>query len=142
MRQTKFDNIGLVKTQIARAKTTSNSASAKQARLTVVAMKRLLKESQILEQEKIPFVNVAIQPSNNNIFLWKGLLQGPVGSIYEGVYARIQIKLDEKTYPATPPVISIVGATIPHPLIFSNVLCLEVMQRKRWDIVYTVSSVA
>lgn len=134
MRPSKYDNITFLKTQAVRGKHSFSTL-------------RLLKEVQQLEQEKIPFVNVAAQPMNNNVYKWRGLLQGPKDSIYQDLYMRFEMDLPT-TYPNDPPTqIRIIGTSqIPHPLIFGNVICLEVFQKKRdqskgWNTLYTVKSI-
>lgn len=135
MRPTKFENLTFLKTQAVRGKHSFSTV-------------RLLKEVQQLEQEKIPFSNVAILPSTNNVYKWLGLLQGPKDSIYEGLYIRFELNLP-MNYPQQPPSsINIVGGTveIPHPLIFRSTICLEVFQKGKdassgWNSLYTIKSI-
>jgi ubiquitin-protein ligase len=136
MRAHKFTNITDLKIASAKRHQTFGTA-------------RLLREVRELETNPFPFVNLSAKPSENNVYEWKILMAGPVGSLYEGLFLKLLMTLPQN-YPICPPTrITIVdsGSTpLLHPNIQNNNICIENFALRKeklegWNTLYTLRSV-
>ncbi len=48
------------------------------------SQKRLIKDLEQIENEKIPTVGVTARPLENNLYVWHANIRGPEGTLYEG----------------------------------------------------------
>jgi len=81
------------------------------------------------------------------LFTWHGNLRGPEGTLYEGGIFHIELKFPS-TYPNHPPTVTLFNP-IPHPNVFGNYICLDMIQRNvarneegaGWTSAYSAQSV-
>ena len=96
--------------------------------MNVLVIKRLEKEIEDIKKEEIS--NVSFEPINGNIFEWKSVILGPIGTPYEGgvFYLNIHIPLN---YPFKPPLVTF-KTKIYHPNINSTgSICLDCLICRR-----------
>ena len=105
----------------------------------ILATKRLLKDLDELEKNKLPTVGVTAKPLENDLFQWHANIRGPEGTPYEGGIFHLEITIPE-TYPHDPPSINL-PVTIPHPNVFENRLCLDMLNPEGWSSAYTILSI-
>ena len=80
--------------------------------------KRLLKEIQGLEEgNKDEYIKLVSNP--DNIYQWRGIIQAPTDSYYEGYYFNLSIDILSE-YPLKPPVIKFI-TKIFHPNVAYDV---------------------
>jgi ubiquitin-protein ligase len=108
--------------------------------------KRLIKDLEEIENEKVPTVGVTARPLENNIFIWHANIRGPEGTLYEGGVFHLELKFP-LSYPHHPPTITIFNK-IPHPNVFDNYICLDMIRQNErreegqgWSSAYSVQSV-
>lgn len=100
-----------------------------------------------MEKEKIPTVGVTARPLDNDFFTWHANIRGPEKTIYEGGVFHLELKFPQ-SYPHHPPTITLFN-TIPHPNVFGNYICLDMIQQHNvrgeegqgWSSAYSVQSV-
>jgi ubiquitin-protein ligase len=104
-------------------------------------------EYRALRDLEIPLVNVSANPSEQTPYIWQGILQGPVDTVYEGLVIKFEILIPE-SYPYTrPKVILHSKVHINHPLIMNDgELCLDVFRHKKdrttgWNTLYSIYSI-
>ena len=97
-----------------------------------------------LYSAKEPIVGVSAMPLSNDMYTWHGNLRGPAKSPWkDGVFHFIMnIPRD---YPCSPPKITLC-TQIPHPNVFGNDLCLDMLGSKKkiyegWVPAYTIEAV-
>jgi len=92
-------------------------------------LKRLQKELEKMRAE--PVVGIEAAPCGNNMFRWKGHIQGPEGSPYEG--GRFELDIDMPTrYPLEPPKFKF-RTPIFHPNVSARGdICLDVL-KSQWS---------
>lgn len=85
---------------------------------------------------------------DHDLFTWHGNIRGPEGTLYEGGIFHIELKFPQ-SYPNHPPTVTLFN-TIPHPNVFGNFICLDMIQgygkvRNEegggWSSAYSVQSV-
>jgi len=83
---------------------------------------------------------ISASPINqDNMYLWKACIFGPMDTPWEGgiFEMRLQFKTD---YPQKPPIVRFISKMY-HPNIYvDGTLCLDIIQDK-WSPIYTVSSI-
>ena len=107
--------------------------------------RRLQRDYKELMEAREPLVGVTAKPLPNDMFTWHGNIRGPVGTKWEtGVFHfEMSIPID---YPVSPPSITIF-APIPHPNVFGNTLCLDMLDTKNrmiyqgWSSAYTIETI-
>ncbi|KAM5221297.1 ubiquitin-conjugating enzyme E2 D2-like [Ctenodactylus gundi] len=102
-----------------------------------MALKRLQKELQNMTQDPPP--QCSARPVGDNMFLWKGRIEGPDNSPYQGgvFFLNIEFPVD---YPFSPPNISFT-TQICHPNINrAGEICLDIL-RSQWSPALTISKV-
>lgn len=83
-----------------------------------VAQKRLFHEYKLLSQS--PPDGITAGPiSEDDMFLWEALIQGPEGTPFEGGVFAAELKFP-KDYPLSPPTMKFVGGGVWHP---NGMLC-------------------
>ena len=99
----------------------------------------------------VPLVNVAANPSQDSLYIWQGVLQGPIDTIYEGLILKFEIQLPI-CYPNSPPKVFLYSDTrITHPNIFDKgLICLDFLQQTtrektkctgQWNSTYSIYSI-
>ena len=97
---------------------------------------RLIKEFSDLKKEKE--LNFKLNPDENNLHKWKGVLIGPSGTPYQNSNFEIYCKIPV-SYPISPPEI-IFKTAIFHPNIHSNTgeICLDIL-KSHWTPAWSLS---
>ena len=111
------------------------------------SVRRLQKDMKELKDSPFPLVNVAAAPTEDNFFIWHANLRGPEASAFYGGVFHIEITFPQN-YPVSPPSIRLM-TSIPHPNVFGNTLCLDMLQPRAknsslwqgWTSAYTVESI-
>lgn len=98
-----------------------------------------MKDLEELEKNNLPTVGVTARPLEDDLFQWHANIRGPEGTPYEGGIFHLEITIPE-TYPHHPPSINL-PVTIPHPNIFENRLCLDMLEEDGWSSAYTILSI-
>ena len=113
---------------------------------TTNSAKRLQKDYKALKDAQPPLVGVSAAPTDNSMFIWAANIKGPEGTAYEGGVFHMQIDFPEN-YPLSPPTITL-KTKVPHPNVFGNKLCLDMLQPNTsnswyegWTSAYTVESI-
>jgi ubiquitin-conjugating enzyme E2 D/E len=101
-----------------------------------MAQKRILKD--LKELQNSTHDNITANPANSdNIFHWRGVIKGPVGSPYEGGSFRFNVEFPTD-YPFKPPVFNFM-TQIYHPNInVEGKVCLDILSRD-WNPAVSVS---
>lgn len=114
---------------------------------TYTAVNRLAAEYRFLKNLETPLVNVAANPSEKDLFIWQGILQGPLDTIYEGLVLKFELHVPS-SYPYAPPKVVIYSdVRITHPYIFNQgEVCLEMFQARKdrtkgWNTTYSIYSI-
>ena len=68
-------------------------------------MKRIHREIADLKKEDLG--SIVLEPAENNLYVWKGSIPGPTGSVYEGGVFSVEI-----TLPSDYPYVSLIGLLI------------------------------
>ena len=100
-----------------------------------------------LKNSAIPLVGVSATPQDDDFFTWCANIRGPETSAFYGGVFHMEISFP-RNYPVSPPSIRLC-TQIPHPNVFGNTLCLDMLQEKSrnsnwyegWTSAYTVESV-
>lgn len=116
-------------------------------KMQTYAHKRLIKDLEEIDREKIPTVGVTARPMENDIFVWHANIRGPEGTLYEGGVFHLEMRFPQ-SYPHHPPTITLFN-NIPHPNVFGNFICLDMIQQhsfrneegQGWSSVYSVQSI-
>jgi ubiquitin-protein ligase len=108
------------------------------------ATKRLIKDLEQIDNEKVPTVGVTARPLEHDLFLWHANIRGPEGTPYEGGVFHLELQIPA-SYPHHPPAVKLF-TTIPHPNVFGNYICLDMLQINRkegqgWSSAYSIQSV-
>ncbi len=97
---------------------------------TSITLKRLLHEKQEIDKENSPYFSAA--PEGDNLFEWKGHINGPDSSVYRGFKYYISITLTT-TYPFDPPVVKFI-TPIFHPNVNeAGEICHQVLKKDGWS---------
>ena len=120
--------------------------TAASKKMQTFSHKRLMKDLEEIENEKIPTVGVTARPLEKDLFTWHANIRGPEGTLYEGGVFHLELVFPQ-SYPHHPPTISLFN-TIPHPNVFGNYICLDMIQQHRrreegggWSSAYSVQSI-
>jgi ubiquitin-protein ligase len=114
-------------------------------KLQTFSHRRLMKDLEEIENEKIPTVGVTARPLESDLFTWRANIRGPEGTLYEGGVFHLELKFPQ-SYPHHPPTITLF-TPIPHPNVFGNYICLDMIQAGRreegggWSSAYSVQSI-
>lgn len=93
--------------------------------MSKTASKRLLKEYQQLTRDPPPGI-LAAPRSENNLFLWDCLIQGPPETPYEGGVFNARLDFP-KDYPLSPPKLTFTPSIL-HPNIYhSGEVCISIL---------------
>ena len=109
------------------------------------ATKRLLKDIEEFQNNKIPTVGVAACNMDDDLFTWHANIKGPSRTYYEGGVFHLELKIPE-TYPHNPPKIELL-TDLPHPNVIGKVICLDMLESDRsnigkgWSSAYSIMSV-
>ena len=109
--------------------------------------RRLQKDFKELRDATVPLVGVAAAPTESNFFVWRANLRGPETSAFYGGVFHLEITFPQN-YPVSPPDIRL-KTTIPHPNVFGDKICLDMLEPKKkdsgwydgWSSAYTVESI-
>ncbi|EIW85356.1 ubiquitin-conjugating enzyme [Coniophora puteana RWD-64-598 SS2] len=101
--------------------------------------KRLSNELMTLMMSSSPGIS-AFPKSDSNLFDWAGTIEGPTGTIYEGLAFRMSISFPSN-YPYAAPTIKF-DTPCYHPNVdlATGAICLDILQDK-WSAVYSVQTV-
>eukprot|EP00923_Selenidium_pygospionis_P016334 GHVN01028597.1.p1 GENE.GHVN01028597.1~~GHVN01028597.1.p1 ORF type:complete len:263 (-),score=61.53 GHVN01028597.1:549-1337(-) len=102
------------------------------------AKRRLMRDFKKLHSD--PPVGVgSAAPVGNNLMLWKGVIFGPDGTVWEGGTFQLSLTFTE-VFPHRPPVVKFVTKMF-HPNVYMNgSICLDILQ-SQWSPVYDVSAI-
>lgn len=107
--------------------------------------RRLLKDFKEIQNNKIPNVNVACVPMDNDLFTWHGNLLAPTGSLYQTGVFHFEIVFPSD-YPKSPPTVTLF-TSIEHPNVFGTKICLNMLEvnskngAQAWNSAYTIQSI-
>ena len=109
--------------------------------------RRMHKDYAELKNAHVPIVGVSAAPTDTDFFVWHANLRGPETSAFYGGVFHMKITFP-RNYPVSPPSIELM-TTIPHPNVFGDTVCLDMLQPKKktsswydgWSSAYTVESV-
>lgn len=108
--------------------------------------RRLQKDLKELKEADVPLVGVAAVPMDDDLFTWHANIKGPDHTVYAGGVFHMVITFPQN-YPVSPPSINL-STTLPHPNVFGNTLCLDMLQPRTgksqyegWNSAYTVESI-
>lgn len=111
------------------------------------ATKRLIKDLKDFELNRVPTVNVAAHPLPEDLFVWHANLLGPEGTVYDGLMLHFELTIPEN-YPLSAPSIKCFNFDIPHPNIFGQKLCVDILEAPTpqqpgtgWTSAYTIQSI-
>mmetsp|Transcript_8689 Transcript_8689/g.22481 ORF Transcript_8689/g.22481 Transcript_8689/m.22481 type:complete len:153 (-) Transcript_8689:136-594(-) len=100
-------------------------------------VKRIQKELRAIQKEPLP--NCSAAPVGDDLCHWKGYIDGPAASPYEGGRFEVVIRFPAD-YPFKPPKVAF-STKIYHPNIASNGgICLDILS-KAWSPALTISKV-
>jgi len=100
-------------------------------------VKRLQKE--LLDMMKNDVPNLSAAPVNDNLFEWKAVILGPIGTPYEGGVFNLNISIPSN-YPFKPPTV-IFKTKIYHPNINSSgSICLDIL-KTQWSPALTIAKI-
>ncbi|KAG8529749.1 Ubiquitin-conjugating enzyme E2 7 [Bacidia gigantensis] len=92
---------------------------------SALASKRLFHEYRTLSQGSVEGITAG-PVSEENLFLWEALIQGPEGTPYEGGIFPAELKFP-KDYPLSPPKMTFVGK-LWHPNVYPNgEVCISIL---------------
>lgn len=95
-------------------------------KLHTFSYKRLMKDLEELNNEKIPTVGVTARPLETDLFTWHANIRGPEKTPYAGGIFHLELKFPQ-SYPNHPPTIRIYNK-IPHPNVFGDYICLDMLR--------------
>lgn len=83
--------------------------------------------------------SVSAFPDGDNLFRWIGIIQGPVGTVYEGLEYRLILEFPSG-YPIIAPTVRFETSCF-HPNVDENGnICLDIL-REKWSATYDVLSI-
>lgn len=92
------------------------------------ALKRITKELENIKKEEIEGFTIT---DSDNIWIWKGILKGPIDSPYEKGVFPIQITFNEE-YPVKPPSLKFLKVPY-HPNIYRDgKICIDILEIGSW----------
>ncbi|PBK77764.1 hypothetical protein ARMSODRAFT_901033 [Armillaria solidipes] len=101
--------------------------------------KRLGSELMTLMVSASPGIS-AFPKHDGNLFEWAGTIEGPAGTIYDGLTFKISINFPSN-YPYVPPAIKFdTPCYHPNVDITGGAICLDILQDK-WSAVYSVQTI-
>jgi len=106
--------------------------------MSSTASRRILKDLKILEGEDSDYFRA--EPSQDNIFYWKGFIMPPEDTLYFGMILPFEIFFEEG-YPKKPPKVKFPPNGIFHPNFYPDGnVCVDILQDK-WTPQYDVKSI-
>jgi len=119
---------------------------------STVAQKRLFHEYKNLSTN--PPEGITAGPvSEDDMFYWEALIEGPGGTPFEGGVFAAELKFP-KDYPLSPPTMKFVGGGVWHPNVYPNgEVCISILHppgedkygyeqaSERWSPVHTVETI-
>lgn len=109
------------------------------------SLRRLVRDLQEIEKNKIPTVGVTARPLSDNMYVWHANLRGPDGTPYEGGVFHLILTFTTK-YPKEPPTIRL-STPVPHPCVDGVMVRLDMLDPSRkgiyegWTSAYSVQSI-
>jgi ubiquitin-protein ligase len=110
------------------------------------SIRRLQKDYAELRNADVQLFGVSAAPLEDSMYVWHADIRGPKGTKYEGGVFHFEITFSDN-YPCSAPNIRLFS-TIPHPNVFGNKLCLDMLERNRsgnwyegWCSMYTIESI-
>ncbi|KAI9141629.1 ubiquitin-conjugating enzyme E2 [Paraphysoderma sedebokerense] len=83
---------------------------------------------------------VSAFPESDNMLFWKGTIEGPAGTVYEGFRYKISLKFPQN-YPYSAPTVKFETPCYhPNVDLDTGSICLDVLKEK-WSAVYNVQSI-
>ncbi len=107
--------------------------------------RRLQKDLKELEDQSVPIVGVSARPLSSSMYMWHGNLRGPEGTPFDGGVFHFELNFPTN-YPVSPPAIKLF-TTLPHPNVFGQTLCLDILDATKkelyqgWTSAYTVLTI-
>lgn len=101
---------------------------------------RLLKEHRELQREAAKGnTEITLQPEDGNLFHWRGVLQGPVGTSYSGGYFGVDVVVPS-SYPLTAPTFRFTTQLF-HPNVHPKTgeICIDIL-KSAWSPAWTLQS--
>lgn len=103
--------------------------------------KAVLRDVKRLRDE--PLAGIRACPEMNNLLLWKAVILGPEGTLWDGGVFKLRIELPngkDGHYPEQPPKITFV-TPIFHPNVYKDgKICLDILQVGKWTSKMTIES--
>ncbi|RNA21740.1 ubiquitin-conjugating enzyme E2 C [Brachionus plicatilis] len=122
----------------------TNSSSGKKNDSVQTVTKDKHSVSKRLQQELMSLMmsgekGVSAFPDGDNLFKWIGTIQGPIGTVYEGLEYRLILDFPNG-YPIVAPKVKFESSCF-HPNVDENGnICLDIL-REKWSATYDVLSI-
>lgn len=107
--------------------------------------RRLQRDYKELTEAKEPLVGVSARPLENDMYTWHGNLRGPKDTKWATAVFHFEMIIP-RDYPCSPPNIRLY-TSIPHPNVFGNKICLDMLETKSnaiyegWVSAYTIEAI-
>ena len=84
--------------------------------------------------------DILLQPVNDNLFHWQGLIRGPPETPFEKGWFKLDFQIDQN-YPINPPKAKFI-TRIFHPNIHfeTGEICLDILKADQWSPAWTLES--
>ncbi|CDW79675.1 protein peroxin-4-like [Stylonychia lemnae] len=84
--------------------------------------------------------DILLQPVNDNLFHWQGLIKGPPETSFEKGWFKLDFQIDQN-YPINPPKAKFI-TRIFHPNIHfeTGEICLDILKPQHWSPAWTLES--
>jgi peroxin-4 len=104
----------------------------------MVSRNRLNKE--LMELSRSKDKDLILEPVDDNLFHWHGLIRGPPDTSYEKGWFKLNFQIDQN-YPINPPKVCFL-TKIFHPNIHfdSGEICLDILKANNWTPAWTLES--
>lgn len=103
-----------------------------------LCLKRVNKEIQLLEKNKLPF-GIEIHPRKDNIFIWDVIVTGGKDTPHDNLKYKLQVAIPGD-YPTRPPSVKFISNCY-HPNVYRDgKICLDILQGQWSPIMRIVST--
>ncbi len=95
-----------------------------------------------MEVSRSKDTDILLQPVNDNLFHWHGLIKGPPETPFEKGWFKLDFQIDQN-YPINPPKVKFL-TKIFHPNIHfeSGEICLDILKANYWSPAWTLESLS